>query len=44
MEEVKRILKDNAISDEKAEIIRDECRELAKIVFEKYQATKGKNK
>ena len=40
IEETKRILKDKTISDEEAEIIRDEFRALAEIIFEKYQSDK----
>jgi len=40
VEEVKRILKDDIISDEEAEIIRDDFRNLAEVIFEKHQSDK----
>lgn len=40
---VKELLKDRNLSDEEAEKIRDGFRELAEIVFEKWQADKKTN-
>ena len=40
VEEVKRILKDDTISDEEAKAIRDGFCDLAEIIFEKYQKDK----
>jgi hypothetical protein len=37
----KKLLNDETISDEKAEKIRDECRDLAEIIFEKWLEEKN---
>jgi len=44
IKQVKQILKDKNISDKDAEMIRDECRELAEIIFEKWQQDKKAGK
>jgi hypothetical protein len=40
VEKVKEMLNDDSISDEEAEEIRDGFRNLAEIIFEKYQQDK----
>jgi hypothetical protein len=45
VQKVKRLLNGETISDEKAEKIRDECRDLAEIIFDKWLEEKRlKNK
>jgi len=43
IEKIKELLKDKNIPDQEAEEIRDECRNLAEIVFEKWQTDKRVN-
>jgi hypothetical protein len=44
LEKVKTILNDDSVSDEEAKAIRDGFRDLAEIIYEKYQEDKEKAK